>query len=334
MRQFRYLCYLMALFFGSLLVLGGILAFNVYKDPFADFLFLTGLNVHPIQRIDNSCDVKFKVGLLKSLPLDSIDVAVFGSSRPFRIDPESAGLKEIGCRSYNLAIQGATLPTIKSMIDFAKKKNPSMTCIVGLDFFAFGKNDNVPSLYLDSRRSWQANFDSFKRLIDFETLLESLRPWNPNARHVLLANGRSLINIGTEERKNMLNYLEKYSNETKKINEKASNFVYDPQLVEDLILFKEKNKKIIFFLNPDSKWYLKPLMNSALWKDYVRWKKDISKIGDVIDFSECYEITENSEMYFDEVHYLDNAGEMILEDIANSYFGRPLKYGKKMVAPE
>jgi hypothetical protein len=324
----------MALLFGSLLVLGGILAFNAYKDPFADFLFLTGLNVHPIQRIDNSCDVKFKVGLLKSLPLDSIDVAVFGSSRPFRIDPESAGLKEIGCRSYNLAIQGATLPTIKSMIDFAKKKNPLMTCIVGLDFFAFGKNDNVPSLYLDSRRSWQANFDSFKRLIDFQTLLESLRPWNPNARHVLLANGRSLINIGTEERKNMLNYLEKYSNETKKINEKAAKFVYDPRLVEDLIIFKKKNKKIIFFLNPDSKWYLKPLMNSVLWKDYVRWKNDISKIGDVIDFSECYEITENSEMYFDEVHYLDNAGEMILEDIANSYFGRPLKHGKKMVAPE
>ena len=334
MRQFRYLCYLVALLFGSLLVLGGILAFNVYKDPFADFLFLTGLNVHPIQRIDNSCDVKFKVGLLKLLPLDSIDVAVFGSSRPFRIDPESAGLKEIGCRSYNLAIQGATLPTIKSMIDFAKKKNPSMTCIVGLDFFAFGKNDNLPSLYLDSKRSWQANFDSFKRLIDFQTLLESLRPWNPNARHVLLANGRSLINIGTKERENMLNYLEKYSNETKKINEKVSKFVYDPQLVEGLILFKEKNKKIIFFLNPDSKWYLKPLMNSVLWKDYVRWKKDISKIGDVIDFSECYEITENSEMYFDEVHYLDNAGEMILEDIANSYFGRPLKHGKKMVAPE
>jgi hypothetical protein len=72
----------------------------------------------------------------------------------------------------------------------------------------------------------------------------------------------------------------------------------------------------------------------VLWKDYVRWKKDISKIGNVIDFSECYEITENSEMYFDEVHYLDNAGEMILEDIANSYFGRPLKHGKKMVAPE
>jgi hypothetical protein len=36
MKQFCYRFYLIALLFGSLFVLGGILAFNVYKDPFAE----------------------------------------------------------------------------------------------------------------------------------------------------------------------------------------------------------------------------------------------------------------------------------------------------------
>jgi hypothetical protein len=46
----------------------------------------------------------------------------------------------------------------------------------------------------------------------------------------------------------MLNYLEKYSNETKKINEKAAKFVYDPRLVEDLIKGGLKNSNAFYIM--------------------------------------------------------------------------------------
>lgn len=328
MRRFRYAGYLAALALGTLLVLGGVFAFNAWKDPQADFLFLTGWNPHPIDRIDNYCDAKFKVGLLKALPSGSVDAAVFGSSRTLRIDPDSPGFGEIGKNTFNLAVQGARLPTIKAFVSLARSKNPSMISVVALDFFSFGKDDGVPSLYLDSRRSWQAAWDAVVRLLDIRTLKESLAFPASSSRHRLMLNGRDIMKISEEEREKLPGYLENFCRKQLSEIQTYKGFDYDPGRIAELRAFREQCGPMIFFLNPESRWYLEPLRRSELWPVYLKWKSDLKELGGVIDFSETPEITENMEMYFDEHHYLDNAGRLIMEDVANAHAGRPLKHGR------
>ncbi len=328
MRRFRHARYLAAFACGTALVLGVIFSINALVDPLADFLFLTGWNPHPINRIDNYCDVKFKAGLLKSLPPGAVDAAVFGSSRTLRVDPDSPGLREFGPRTFNFAVQGARLPTIERFVSMVREKNPGMVAVVALDFFSFGKDDGVPSLYLDPNRRGQAAWDAFVRLLDIRTLKESLAKPNPSPRHRLVLNGRNIMTLGAEEKQKLPGYLEAFSKKPVSEIPTYKNFDYDPGRIAELQAFREKYGPVVFFLNPESRWYLEPLRRSELWPVYLRWKSDLAELGGVVDFSDAGEITGNMEMYFDEHHYLDNAGRLIMEDVANAHAGRPLKHGK------
>jgi|GEM_PF-3325368 len=326
MKCFRNGGYLWGFLLGVLAVIGIVFAVNACVDPQADFLFLTGWNPHPINRIDNYVDVKFKIGVLKSLPVNSIDAAVFGSSRTLRINPECAGFREFGPRTYNLAVQGARLCSIEAMLHQARRNSPGMVGIIALDFFSFGKDDGVPLLYLDSRRALQAKWDAVLRLIDVRTLQESLTKPDPNCRHRLMLNGRNIMNRRPAEIAALPEYLEKFSKKHLSEVQTYTNFEYDPKRISELRKLRERGP-VLFFLNPESRWYTNVLQKSSLWPTYLRWKEDLAKFGGVVDFSDATEITDDMNMYFDEHHYLDNAGKLIMEDVANAYFGRSLKHG-------
>lgn len=308
-----------------LLVIFGI---NSYFDPFADFFYLTGWRPHPIVRIDNYADVKFKSGLLKYLPRNYIDAAVFGSSRPLRINSECPGFKELGKHTFNLAMQGASLATVDRFVRMACAKNPNMLVIIGLDFFAFDTPPKPIIFYLDSKKIPAAWGDALMRLIDIQTLQESLKDPNRPTRHRMLPDGNALFNPTQKEKDAVPAYLEKYSHQTIAEIPAFKNYVYDPTQIEWLKKLKKDHPHIIFFINPESKWYHPPLDNSRLAPEVRTWRNDVATLGGVVDFSECKEITDNSSMYLDEHHYLAPAGNLIMEDIANAAAGRPLQHGK------
>lgn len=326
----RYKQYALCFSAGALTVLASVFSVNAIFDPQADFLYLTGCGTRPVSRIDNSVDAKFKIGVLKSLREDSIDAAVFGSSRAFRINPECAGFREFGDRTYNLAIQGSRLPSIEAMIKVARQNTPGLVGIVALDFYSFGRDDGVPLLYVDSGRKLQAGWDAVLRLLDIRTLKDSsslMIGTDRKPRHLLMVNGRDIMNRSPEEVANIGAYLESYSKKNLKDIDAYAKFEYDPQKF-DVLRRLSKEGPVIFFLNPESKWYLKPLRNSQIWPVYERWKRELAEFGPVLDFSGCSEITDNPAMYFDEHHYLERAGDLIMEDVANFQFRRNLKWGK------
>jgi len=328
MRALRHGRYLAALALTALLFLACVFLVNAWVDPTADFLFLTGWRPHPICRIDNCADVKFKRGLVRALPGRSIDAAVFGSSRALRIDPDSPGLKEFGGQTYNLAVQGARLPTIQSFLSIAKRNSPGMVAVVALDFFSFGKDDGVPSLYLDPRKKFAACRDAALRLIDIRTLQESLRKVDAVPRHRLALNGRDIMTRRPEEIKGLPEYLESFTKKSLSEIRTYDGFEYDPNRIAELSRLREAQAPVVYFLNPESRWYREVIRKSSLWPTYLQWKDDLARLGGVVDFSDAKEITEDMSMYFDEHHYLDNAGKLIMEDVANAYFGRPLVHGK------
>jgi len=328
MRTLRQAKYLSALAFSTALVLAIALFISAWFDPAADFFFLTGWNPHPINRIDNYADVKFKRGLVKSLKAGGIDAAVFGSSRALRIDPDSPGFKEFGDKTFNLAVQGARLPSVESFLSIAKRNSPHMVAVVALDFFSFGKDDGVPAFYLDPRRKFAAYGDVVQRMIDIRSVGEALAKPDPNPRHRLLLNGRDVMARRPEEIRGLPGYLESFQKKSLADVRTYDNFEYEPAMISRLQYLRASEAPVIFFINPESRWYRDVLQRSSLWPTYLRWKNDLAGLGGVVDFSGSVEITDDMSMYFDEHHYLDNAGKLIMEDVANAYFGRPLKHGK------
>jgi hypothetical protein len=327
MKSFVYGCYALAFCAGALGLLTTIFAVNASVDPQADFVYLTGGKPHQLLRIDNSVDAKFKTAITKSLRPGSIDAAVFGSSRAFRINPRCNGLREFGPKTFNLSVQASGLPSVAEMIKLARQNSPKMVSIVALDFFFFSKNDGTPMLYLDPHRKWEAKFDAVLRLLDLRTLQESLTPADPSPRHVLMPDGWNIMNRKTEEVARTPIYLEEFAKKEVQDVDTYDNFEYDPKKFEILRKLKEEGP-VVFFLNPESRWYLEPLRRSDLWLVYERWKRELSEFGGVVDFSDCAEITADTDMYFDEHHYVERAGDLIMEDVANAYFGRQLKRGK------
>ena len=203
-----------------------------------------------------------------------------------------------------------------------------MVAVVALDFFSFGKDDGIPALYLDPRRKVLAYSDAVLRLIDIRSLQESLATPDPAPRHRLLLNGRDVMTRRPEEISALSGYLESYRRKSLSEIKTYDNFEYDPSRIEVLRSMREKYPPVVFFVNPESRLYLEVLQNSNLWPTYLRWKEDLASLGGIVDFSNAREITDDMNMYFDEHHYLDYAGSMIMEDVANAYFGRPLTHGE------
>jgi len=91
---------------------------------------------------------------------------------------------------------------------------------------------------------------------------------------------------------------------------------------------------IIFFINPISVWHHEALKRTKLEDAFECWKKKISALGPVLDFTDSSEITHEITNYTDSDHYTAEVGDVIMADIMRFKGGYPPQHAKVIAAPQ
>jgi hypothetical protein len=308
----------------TLLALAG---FNAVGDPYADCYFLTGFRQPEVRTLDFYADVKFKSRLVRDLPPGSLGAAIFGSSRVMRIDPAEPTFAQLVPRAVNLGIQGARLGQTVQFVKLVTRRNPECIPVVGLDFFAFNPGASGRSIYLDDARPFPAQREAFLRLASNRTCSEAWKAIRQQPCPTrLLANG--LAARARPEAAYVETQLKNFAAQGWATCPNFRDFRYDRTKIEIVRHLRAEHPRTVFFVNPVSRAYREGQLKAGLELDYAEWRADLARVGRILDFSDVEEIVGNPARFYDPHHYDDQAGGMIIRDVAAYLRGEPLRYAR------
>ena len=98
-------------------------------------------------------------------------------------------------------------------------------------------------------------------------------------------------------------------------------------MVAKLKRLSDRDENLVLFFNPMSKWQKAQLSRTNNLQPYNEWKKEISKIGHVIQFEERWPELNDPNNWEDLNHFTPNISATILHDLVLHTQCKPLKFG-------
>ncbi|NJK47054.1 hypothetical protein HC931_01510 [Candidatus Gracilibacteria bacterium] len=313
--------------------------FNFVIDPYDVF------NTPRLAGINQSKPKKFTHDMLfKAIEVTRIKPTVIflGSSRvQWGLDPTYFNLPDRET-AYNLGLQRANMYEVKRYFDHAIANQPNLKKVVlGIDFWMFSETiKNTPAFNEDRLEQQQISFqDALNVLFSLDafessqaTLMDNLKNSKEN---LTVGSGKILIqgnvfsngilkvdksrkNPGSIENftKGLTNSIA-YSSPFKLSQERL-------QLLKSIIeTCQQKGIALTIFISPSHATDMEGLHALGLWSDFEEWKREVSKIAPVWDFSGYNSITtepiaKNMKYYLDSSHYRKETGDLILNRLLSS----------------
>ena len=245
---------------------------------------------------------------------------IIGSSRMSVYEPAVANFLSPGNKFYNLSLLGSDYKEILSTLEYLKQSyKPINSVILGLDLYPFMESTHSDSP--DKRAHPLLNSSSYFiykfRYLFEPSVFQSLVKYcegskaTPEVKFNFATNGTYEFPKGEESIRTdqvaHINSFKRVDNQQVVWNENAYG-----ELSDLLTWFDVNDVDVKLFVHPFSKHYLQRISPS----DYKQWKSRISAlVGDVPDFNEDYDITNNAVNYYDEKHYRPSVATHVLRKL-------------------
>lgn len=327
----RFTLWLLALSLGLSIL---IIAFNWIVDPLENFdvLKIKGFN-------ETKTEVHKQVRLFKALAIERLKPkAVFlGSSRVMiGLDPADL-IPLFQEHAYNSAFAGANFEELYEYFEHTLFHQPDLKMVViGLDFFAFNKNKDrdFDSKSLNLKKNFSLDCWStvlFTKTITLDSFHTVKSNMSGNTPLIFLPNGVFNSDLVNDSTTNPILIMGEDEFIRQLLNSKK--WYKDYQLCEKrLELFQNmvdtclrKGIALHVFINPCKDIYWDNLVQSNLLCQMEIWKRKLSAMHTVWDFSGFNDITTDESQYVDCSHYKPQVGRLILA----SFFGQP-SFGYKL----
>ncbi len=319
----------------ALLLLGGCALVNWFFDPYS--VWQNSAWQSPTVRGINRA--KPYRNLAYGRLFKAVDVAriqprtiFLGSSRTeYGLDPEHGAIA--AQPSYNLALAGADIYEAKRYFRHALVNQPDLqTVVIGIDFFMFNEFEDALDLFEDHRleQSGLTVRDALNATLSLQALEFSRRTLafnreHPDADSPYDANGLRSEDYSLQHDQryrdrpipkrfedSMRTYLEGSYREYQLSPTKLNHL---RQIVEEA---SQAGVEVKIFISPSHAAQWEAVYAAGLWDEMERWKRAVSQIAPVWDFSTYNDITtepiqEEMQHYLDGSHYRRHIGDRILD---------------------
>jgi hypothetical protein len=244
--------------------------------------------------------------------------------------------------AYNLGLQRANMYEVKRYFDHAIANQPNLKKVVlGIDFWMFSETiKNTPAFNEDRLGQQQISFqDALNVLFSLDafessqaTLMDNLK----NSKENLTVGSGKILIQGNVFKNGILkvdNNRPNPGNTDDFIRGLTNSIAYSSsyklsqerlQLLKSIIdTCQQKGIALTIFISPSHATDMEGLHALGFWSNFEQWKREVSKIAPIWDFSGYNGITtepiaKNMKYYLDSSHYRKETGDLILNRLLSS----------------
>ena len=294
-----------------------------FTDPKADLYYLIGKQIPKRLLLASYSDRKLKYSIVKnSLANDSKkSAAILGTSRHHGFNTTEPPFSYAYPNSLNLTFAGALILEMEVILEHYRKKFPNSTVFIALDYISFQKDYKLSggNLYItnDPIEITQSYLNSIKSIFHLET-------------YKLIFNSAKVRNLIPVRSDGSL--LKSFKLQTSRSLHKESlrslrKIIIDKNMIHKINDLQNSYKKLVFFINPLSKWQTLQLKRTGNLKAYTDWKHQVSKISQVVHFEKRWPELSEPKNWEDIAHFTPNIAKYILQDLVLHTQCKPLRYG-------
>ncbi|MEI7027537.1 hypothetical protein [Paenibacillus sp. y28] len=311
-----------------MLSLSSIAGMNYVVDPYGIYHF-AGREFN-YQKSVESDPYLIKAFQVKKYEPDAI---VLGTSRAMRLNPpfiESL----TGWKTYNLGLSAANPKIDLAYLEYTMRVDNNLkTVFLGLDFEVFDNNYPDHANFKEARlSSFFYTQDLFASLLSEKALIDSRKVLTDNLRHT--ANYTENRYLGDGSFDENLVYPPNANEETVRLLptkfQLSSKSLMNIQKIKELC--DQNNIKLYVYISPVHAIVLETFWQNGLWSQFEDWKRQVTAIVPIWDFSGYHDISMSSlhdrENYNDLSHFSKKIGNLMLYRMLDknieqvpSYFG-------------
>ncbi len=301
--------------------------FNYLIDPYGFNKYIMINNINAIKEDNTPFTIKYKMPRLREGGWDNL---ILGTSRIGGMDTVTAN-KYLGGKTFTMSQPASAMPIQFDSFLYAIKFNNVKNIVYGIDFMTFNKNLKFNDDYLQLKDELQSfgRFDTYDIYFNIKTLLKSIQTIinnrsdapklyifysesgmrnYPNFKQELL-NGD--LNLETKIHKHLQAYFKKdgiYAN-----YEYSTQYM---QMFETIVKHcHENNIHLYVYIPPMYVEHFYAIGSAGLKGEFEKFKKELAKITDFIDFTGVNSITSNKNNYWDSSHLRKEHTGTIMEKV-------------------
>lgn len=267
-----------------------------------------------------------KLNDFKHNPQDKI---ILGASRAYHIRTDA--VEEItGDRFYNLAVPGSDFRAIYDMFWYANQQIQLKKVYVALTFMYYNQGNKKKDLYKEASDINRQVFPFFTDNLLIEQAYYVADRYFSTFSHKKPKSSpiKSKENKKSPSKQQEQNNQTKWNNKLKYLDRVFKKYKYPEENIDQLNQIanfcRDKQIELTFVVFPDHSDVREIRVKHGLEDDVDMFKKDILKVGDLIDFNYENNLTANKDIYKDPVHlsykqYHKLYHEIFLKDVDRNY---------------
>jgi len=321
----KFLSFISTVWITTVTVLGIVVLFNWIIDPYGVLNSppLHGLNwLKPEKTLSQG-------RLFKAIEVTRIKpkTIFLGSSKvEYGLDPTQPSLVDKQ-PTYNLGLSAPNMYEVRRYFQHALTNQPKLQhVIVGVDFFMFNAFQETQPTFKENRLEKQSiNLQDLRNVtLSLDALKASIKTLNFNRDHPKSfspygASGmRNEIYDFQTKNKSLLGsfknsikfFLGNFYNKYQLSNEQLNN------LQTIINTCQQRGIDLKIFISPSHAALLEAIRVAGIWQEFEQWKRELSEMAPVWDFSGYSSITSesisNTKNYLDAAHYRKKIGNLVL----------------------
>jgi hypothetical protein len=298
---------------------------NWIVDPYG---ILNSPNIHGFNQLKPEKTLLYS-RLFKAIEITRIKpkTVFLGSSRiEFGLEPTHPSLVNKQ-PVYNLGLPGPSMYEVMRYFQHVLANQPQLkNVIVGVDFFMFNAFDDIQPAFSENRLEKQGI--TLKDLLDVSLSLDTLQA----SKNTVLSNldNSNLVSPYTSlGRRSETYYLQTSKPFSERYKDSITGFLgadyknyYLSNKQLNYLKFiintcQQREIDLKIFISPSHAAQMEAIRIVGLWQEFEQWKRELSKMAPVWDFSGYNSITSEPvsngmKNYLDSSHYRKNVGDLVI----------------------
>jgi len=313
----RFNCILLVTIFSPLLAIG---LFNIVIDPYGVMNTPSFIGVNQLKIAQPR-----HVRLFKAVAITRIKptTVLLGTSRAEFLDTKHPALGK-NTNGYNLGLPGANMYEVRRYLEHTLSNQPNLKEVVlEISFMMFDSHRKNRKDFRETRleKKQIIEEDALNIIFSLDALEASIKTINFNNNHTTVTNyysdgGRNPEAIGKTDM--LLEFKDLIKDASQK---KSNNFQLSEEYINDFASIvhtcKQRNINLEVFISPVHITQMEEFRTAGLWPVFEDWKRRVSKVTPLWDFSgynsiTTEPITKDMKNFTDSGHYTRKIGDLIL----------------------
>lgn len=306
----------------SIIPLVGIL--NYVIDPYGFNKRIEIDNINTVKEDNTLFTIKYKMPNLRKGGWNNL---MLGTSRIGLMDTNIVD-KYLGGKTFTMSQPGSAMPIQFDSFWYALKFNHIDNVVYGIDFMTFNKNLKFNNDYVQYKNELQSfgPFYTHDIYINFNTLKKSLSTVqnnlseNPQQHPFYSENGmrnfpnfkQQLANGNLDIQQNINKHIQKYF----KKDGLYANYEFSPEYMEmfkKIVNYCHKNSiNLYVYISPVYYQHFYAIKEAGLQSEFEKFKRELAKITDFIDFTGVNSITSNKDNFWDSSHLRKKHTDLVM----------------------